>query len=269
MPELPEVETVTNSVKKHILNKSFNSLELFWPKTLDNFTILDFDKKIKDKKVVNVFRRAKYIIIQFENILLAVHLRMTGKLYAVDSLEKDQKHISLYLPFDNKYLIYKDTRKFGRFYMYDNMDILNHKLGIEPLSESFTQKWLIENMKKKKRQIKSLLFDQSFISGLGNIYIDESLWRAEIHPLTASHKISKPKVKALHASIVKVLSDSIKLGGSTIRDYTYDFAYVGNYALNLKVFGKQGEKCPRCKYKITKTKVAQRGTHYCKKCQKK
>ena len=150
MPELPEVETVTNSVKKHILNKSFDSLELFCPKTLDNFTILDFDKKIKDKKVVNVFRRAKYIIIQFENILLAVHLRMTGKLYAVDSLEKDQKHISLYLPFDNKYLIYKDTRKFGRFYMYDNMDILNHKLGIEPLSESFTQKWLIENMKKRK-----------------------------------------------------------------------------------------------------------------------
>ena len=140
---------------------------------------------------------------------------MTGKLYAVDSLEKDQKHISLYLPFDNKYLIYKDTRKFGRFYMYDNMDILNHKLGIEPLSESFTQKWLIENM-KKKRQMKSLLFDQSFISGLGNIYIDESLWRAEIHPLTASHKISKPKVK-FHASIVKSIRFNSR--GSTIRDY--------------------------------------------------
>ena len=269
MPELPEVETVTNSVKKHILNKSFNSLELFWPKTLDNFTILDFNQKIKGKKVINVFRRAKYIIIQFENILLAVHLRMTGKLYAVDSLEKNQKHISLYLPFDNKYLIYKDTRKFGRFYMYENMDVLNNKLGIEPLSDTFSKNWLIENMKLKKRQIKSLLFDQSFICGLGNIYIDESLWRAKIHPLALSNKISKAKIIDLHSSIVKVLSDSIKLGGSTIRDYTYDFAYVGNYALNLKVFGKDGHKCPRCDNIITKIKVAQRGTHYCKKCQRK
>ena len=269
MPELPEVETVTKSVKKHILNKSFNSIEVLWPKTLHNFTTVDFKNKIQDKKIVDVFRRAKYIIVQFESYLLAIHLRMTGKLYSVNKLNRNLKHISLYLPFDNKYLIYEDTRKFGRFYLYENMNILNQKLGIEPLSDTFSQTWLIENLKKKKRQIKSLLFDQSFVCGLGNIYIDESLWRAKIHPLSLSNKISKTKVISLHNSIVKVLSDSIKLGGSTIRDYTYDFAYVGNYALNLKVFGKDGQKCPRCDYMITKTKVAQRGTHYCKKCQKK
>ena len=269
MPELPEVETVTNSVKKHIINESFNSMTVIWPKTLHNFSNADFEKKIQGKNIINVFRRAKYIIIQFEKNLMAIHLRMTGKLYVVDNFDKNKKHISLYLQFNDKYLIYEDTRKFGRFYMYDNMDILNHKLGIEPLSESFTQKWLIENMKKKKRQIKSLLFDQSFICGLGNIYIDESLWRAKIHPLALSNKISKAKIIDLHSSIVKVLSDSIKLGGSTIRDYTYDFAYVGNYALNLKVFGKDGHKCPRCDNIITKIKVAQRGTHYCKKCQRK
>tara|TARA_A100000164_G_scaffold382102_1_gene438394 strand:+ start:4772 stop:5581 length:810 start_codon:yes stop_codon:yes gene_type:complete len=269
MPELPEVETVTNSVKKHIINKSFKSIEILWLKTLHNFTTVDFKQKIEGKNVIDVFRRAKYIIIQFEKNLLAIHLRMTGKLYVVDSFDKKQKHISLYLQFDDKYLIYEDTRKFGRFYMYENMDILNDKLGIEPLSDSFSQKWLIDGLKSKKRQIKSLLFDQSFICGLGNIYIDESLWRAKIHPLALSHKISKAKIINLHNSIIKVLSDSIKLGGSTIRDYTYDFAYVGNYALNLKVFGKDGQKCPRCDYIITKIKVAQRGTHYCKKCQRK
>ena len=186
-----------------------------------------------------------------------------------DNFDRNKKHISLYLQFNDKYLIYEDTRKFGRFYMYENMDILNNKLGIEPLSDIFSKNWLIENMKLKKRQIKSLLFDQSFICGLGNIYIDESLWRAKIHPLALSNKISKAKIIDLHSSIVKVLSDSIKLGGSTIRDYTYDFAYVGNYALNLKVFGKDGHKCPRCDNIITKIKVAQRGTHYCKKCQRK
>ena len=107
MPELPEVETVTNSVKNHIINKSFKSIEILWPKTLHNFTTADFKQKIEGKNVIDVFRRAKYIIIQFEKNLLAIHLRMTGKLYVVDSFDKNQKHISLYLQFDNKYLIYE------------------------------------------------------------------------------------------------------------------------------------------------------------------
>ena len=149
MPELPEVETVTNSVKNHIINKSFKSIEILWPKTLHNFTTADFKQKIEGENVIDVFRRAKYIIIQFEKNLLAIHLRMTGKLYVVDSFDKNQKHISLYLQFDNKYLIYEDTRKFGRFYMYENMDTLNNKLGIEPLSDTFSQKWLIDSMKSK------------------------------------------------------------------------------------------------------------------------
>ena len=193
---------------------------------------------------------------------------MTGKLYATERIDEKQKHISLYLSFGNKYLIFEDTRKFGRFYFYKDTSYLNSKLGIEPLSDKFSDNWITSKMKTKNRQMKALLFDQSFICGLGNIYIDEALWYAKIHPLSISSKVSKRKLIKLREGMIKVLAESIKSGGTTIRDYTYDFAYVGNYALNLNVFGKDGSKCSRCGTLIIKVKVCQRGTHYCPKCQK-
>lgn len=269
MPELPEVETVTQSVKKHLLGRQFDSIHVNWMKTLHNFTVSDFNSRIKDKVIKNVYRRAKYILLDLGEALIGVHLRMTGKLYVVDSIDKNKKHISLYLKFDNKYLIFEDTRKFGRFYLFDNMTYLNERLGVEPLSNDFSEDWMLENVKSKNRQIKSLLLDQSFICGIGNIYADEALWYAKIHPLSISSRIPPKKALKLREGIIKVLSESIKKGGTTIRDYTYDFAYVGNYALNLSVFGKQGEKCIRCNTLIVKSKVAQRGTHFCPNCQRK
>ena len=128
---------------------------------------------------------------------------------------------------------------------------------------------ILKNMKKRNRQIKSFLLDQSFICGIGNIYADEALWYAKIHPLSISSRVSRKKLLKLREGIVKVLSESIKRGGTTIRDFTYYFSYVGNYRLKLNVFGRQGEKCSRCDSLIIKDRVAQRGTHYCPKCQKK
>ncbi len=269
MPELPEVETVANSVRKHILNKSFESIHLNWKKTLENFTIDRFNVKAKNNPVIDVYRRGKYIIIAFDDCILAVHLRMTGKLYVVEELDVNKKHISLYLKFSNKYLLFEDTRKFGRFYLYRNINYLDEKLGVEPLSDEFSEDWLLNNIKNRSRQIKPLLLDQSFIAGIGNIYADEALWYASIHPLSISSNLSKRKIKILREGIIKVLSESIKLGGTTIRDYTYDFSYVGSYAINLNVFGKEGHNCSRCNTIIIKNKVAQRGTHFCPKCQKK
>ena len=268
MPELPEVETVTQSVKKQLLNKSFNSLTLNWRKTLHNFSIDDFNSQVKGKSIKDIYRRAKYIIMSGDRFVMAVHLRMTGKLYVSNSIDSKKKHISLYLKFGDKYLIFEDTRKFGRFYLYNSMEYLDNKLGVEPLSINFTDEWILENMINRNRQIKALLFDQSFICGLGNIYIDEALWYAKIHPLSISSSIPRKKILKLKEGIIKVLSESIKLGGTTIRDYTYDFSYVGNYALNLNVFGKQGLECPRCSTFLIKKKIVQRGTHYCPQCQK-
>ena len=120
MPELPEVETVTQSVKKHLLGRQFDSIHVNWGKTLHNFTISDFNSKIKGRAIKNVYRRAKYIMIDLEKALIGVHLRMTGKLYASNSIDSSKKHISAYLKFGDKYLIFEDVRKFGRFYMFDN-----------------------------------------------------------------------------------------------------------------------------------------------------
>ena len=267
MPELPEVETVTSSIKKHLLNNKFKSLTVNWNKTLHNFSIEDFNNQIKDKRIKNIYRRGKFIVFDFNKSIMAVHLRMTGKLYVKNKINQSKKHISLYLSCNHKYLIFEDTRKFGRFYLYDSIDYLDNKLGIEPFWEDFTEKWLIDNLKKKNRQMKQLLLDQSFVVGLGNIYTDEALWYAKIHPLSKSDKISVKKIKELHKAIKKVLSDSIKMGGSTIRDYTYDYSYVGNYALNLNAYGRNDKPCNRCSTKIIKLKVSQRGTYICPKCQ--
>ena len=122
MPELPEVETVTNSIKKHLLDKKFFSLSVNWKKTLHNFSIEDFNNQIKNKQIKNIYRRGKFIVFDFKECIMAVHLRMTGKLYVQSKINQSKKHISLYLKFDNKYLIFEDTRKFGRFYLYDTID---------------------------------------------------------------------------------------------------------------------------------------------------
>ena len=268
MPELPEVETVTKSIKKHLVDQKFDNLNVLWPKVLHNFTVSDFENRIKNQQITSIYRRAKYIVFEFKSCIMAVHLRMTGKLYVVSDVDENKKHISVVLKFSNKHLIFEDTRKFGRFYLYKNMDNLNSKLGLEPLTESFSFDWMYENMKNRNRQIKSLLLDQSFIAGLGNIYTDEALWHSKIHPLSKSDRISKKKIRKLVYAIKKVLSKSIESGGTTIRDYTYDYSYVGNYVLNLKVYGRNNHRCKRCKTYIVKYKIAQRGTYICPKCQK-
>ena len=268
MPELPEVETVTQSIKRHLVNKSFSSIKIRWPKTLENFSTYDFESKIKGRKIVDIYRRAKYIIFDFKSCIMTVHLRMTGKLYVVPKIDKNKKHISVYLQFSDKYLIYEDTRKFGRFNLYDNIGVLNEKLGIEPLTEDLSFNWMRQNLRNRSRQIKSLLLDQSFIVGLGNIYTDEALWYAKIHPLSKSDSIPDEKIKKLVISIKNVLSKSIESGGTTIRDYTYDYSYVGNYVLSLQAYGRKDNKCNRCDNLITKHVVAQRGTYICLECQK-
>ena len=268
MPELPEVATVTRSLKKHLSKQKFESLEVLNPKVLHNFTLDDFNKRVRGRKIQRIFRRAKFIILDFKTAILAIHLRMTGKLYVRPCGQKLGKHVAATLKFSNLCLIFEDARKFGRFYLYPNLDYLDQKLGVEPLEAAFSDAWLVEHLKQKERQIKGLLLDQSFVAGLGNIYTDEALWYAKIHPLTKAANIPKAKVKKLRAGIVKILQASIELGGSTIKDYTYDFDFVGSYALNLKVYGRKNEPCHRCGTPIIKKIIAQRGTYICPKCQK-
>ena len=269
MPELPEVQTVVNHIRGDLIGKKILGIMPLWKKSLQNFKPKDLSIKNKKNRILDVRRRAKFIIIDLGDFIIAVHLRMTGKLYIQEG-SSIPKHTRAIIKLKNsKNLIFDDIRKFGRIYLYKNLIEIDRKLGPEPLEKEFTDEWLYDNLKKRNRNLKALLLDQSFIAGLGNIYIDESLWESGIHPNSISSAISKPKVSLLHNSIQNILKKAIDNHGTTFMSFSFLNGRVGNYTNELKIFGKQGQPCKTCRNLIKKIKVAGRGTHICSNCQKK
>ena len=271
MPELPEVETVVRSIQPLVVGKTINAIETAanYPKVLATHTPSQFNKHVVGQTIKAVSRRGKYIVLQLENGFLLIHLRMTGRLLARLGPEDKSRHITATIVFsDRSKLYFKDYRKFGRFYYSESLAFLENKLGVEPLGDEFTAPWLISRLKDSKRKIKPLLLDQSFIAGLGNIYVDEALWAAKIHPETISNKISRNKTIMLHDAIQLILKQSIAKNGTTIINFKFGDGETGEFVNELKIFGRTGEPCPRCNTKIIKTRVAQRGTYLCPKCQK-
>lgn len=265
MPELPEVETVARSLQKLISGKKITSINIIFPNIIENTEIPC--SAIINQTIKSVNRRAKYIILYLETNIIAVHLRMTGKLYITDRL--NLKHIHVIITLNKKeYLVYENVRKFGRISILNNVSDIKQTLGIEPLSDKFNFDWCKQHFLIKNRQIKALLLDQSFIAGLGNIYIDEALWMSKIHPLQISSKISSKKLRNLHESIINILTKSIRYHGTTIRDFVFEGFRIGDYSSQLQVFNKTGLPCPRCYKPIIKLKVASRGTHICINCQR-
>ena len=163
-------------------------------------------------------------------------------------------------------MIYDDIRKFGGFYYFNNIDDFNLKVGVDPYEKEFTLKWLENGLKGRSRSIKYLLLDQKFICGLGNIYVDEILWLSKIHPQKKSNEIKN--VKTLYENIFTVLDNSLKHHGTTIINFKFDNMKTGEFKNELKVYGREGKVCFRCKNKITRKKIASRSTHYCQRCQK-
>jgi formamidopyrimidine-DNA glycosylase len=266
VPELPEVQTVVNTLQ-FIKNKKIIFFQNYWEKILfsKNYTYLD--QTIENQVIISIERIGKYIIIKLKNNYLAFHLRMTGYLYGSKKLNKN-KHVQCYFKFDdNSYLVYEDIRKFGGFYYLKDLDIINNKLGIDPYNKNFTANWLINNLDTKKRQMKALLLDQKFISGLGNIYVDEILWKSKIHPLKISNKLNQKSITNLFNSILPILDESIKFHGTTIINFKFDNMKTGNYRTKLNVYGRSGKQCNKCNSTIIKIRVAGRGTYICEKCQ--
>ena len=265
MPELPEVETIVRAIKPDLVGRTIISADLRWARTLATPSQTQFKKQIIGQEVVDVSRRAKYIIIHLKNYNLLIHLRMSGDLMIRAGKIKPEKHDRLLLHLsDNKYLAFNDTRKFGRVWFTDQPEEILGKLGPEPLEKSFTAQWLFENLRKRKRQLKPLLLDQTFLAGLGNIYTDECLHIAKLHPLAPSNTVTKKQAKALHAAIREVLEDGIRRNGASI-DWVYR---GGDYQNYFRVYDREGKPCSVCGTKIQKFTVGQRGTHVCPKCQK-
>ena len=264
MPELPEVETVVNNLRPKIANQIILGVKVLCPK------ILAFDYNlIINQQIFDIIRRGKYIILNLDIGYLVIHLRMTGKLFAISKLENlanYQKHLHVIFELSGNYLLFADQRQFGRISYHQDLTWLENKLGPEPLLEYFTLDYLIE-ICNSSRPIKVLLLDQSKIAGLGNIYVDEVLWQAGVHPKTNACNILNKQIKLIYHAIRQILQSAINMQGTTFLSYAFDGNQKGNFLQELKVFKRDKLPCLRCGNVITKIKVAQRGTHICEKCQ--
>ena len=270
MPELPEVETIRNNLRRgdpntpSLLEMKVIGALILWDRTLAVPSKAEFLARLPGQKIKALDRRGKYLIFKLSNDFLLIHLRMSGDLCLSKATEPIDSYCRLALVFeDNWRLSFLDTRKFGRVWLVENPDSILRKLGPEPLDPDFDPKDFFLALQKRKRQIKPLLLDQSFLAGLGNIYTDEALFLAKVHPLTVSNTISEEHSNELFKSIRQVLSDGIKQNGSSI-DWVYRGGEHQNYFF---VYDRADRPCRNCESMISRIVVGQRGTHYCPVCQ--
>ena len=264
MPELPEVETIARKLKPELVDKTILEANLRWPRTLAYPSAKKFKEQIKGQKILRIGRRAKYLDISLSEFNLLIHLRMSGDLFIKEGKIKPEKHDRLILKLTgDKSLVFNDTRKFGRVWLTANPENVLGKLGPEPLSRDFTPQWLHSALHNKHRQLKPLLLDQTFLAGLGNIYTDEALHIAKLHPLAVSDSLTTEQTQALQDAVRKVLKEGIRRNGASI-DWVYR---GGEFQNHFRVYDREGKPCPVCGTQIERIVVGQRRTHYCPKCQ--
>ncbi len=268
MPELPEVESTVQYLKERVTGLSIEGATVLWDRTIALTSPHAFCHQLAGSQIADVFRRGKLVglrIVGKREQYLYTHLRMSGSLDVMAKALPIAPHDRVVIFLSNgKTIRFNDTRKFGRMYLTTSPDDVVAKLGIEPLSPEFTADALRAMLSSKKGAIKPLLLNQSFIAGLGNIYVDESLWRAKIHPLTPANRVPSPKQGALHEAIRAVLSEAVSLLGTDFGDGVVD---GGMYT--PAVYGQNGQPCGRCGTVIRRVVVGQRGTHLCPSCQRK
>lgn len=287
MPELPEVEIVRLQLKHKVLKKTIKRVEIFHMRTVEHNR--SFGKKLVGKIIADIDRVGKLMIFSFKdekNLFLLAHLKMTGQFFFID--EKGQvaggghsitaadtklptKHTRVVFHFtDGTALYFNDMRLFGYTKLANAKEVEEARKGFGPelIDPDFDVKWFTEKILNRRTPIKAALLDQSFVAGLGNIYVDEALWRAKVKPMRITNTINRKEAAAIAAASGDVMLESIKVGGTTFKNFIDTNGHAGNFSKNLKVFGKQNTPCPRCKTTILKTRCAGRGTHFCPKCQK-
>lgn len=273
MPELPEVETVRKTLQRLVNGKTIRDVDVFYDKIVRNVTVEEFRNKLTDQTIQNFKRYGKHLLIEFEDFYLISHLRMEGKYFIkhTDSPKDKHEHIIFYFT-DGETLRYHDTRKFGTMDIIPKEELYTNspltKLGFEPFEPEMTTTYLYNKLKHKSIAIKSALLDQTIIVGLGNIYVDETLFRSKLHPETKSNRITKKDTEKIIESSKQVLQKAVDLGGTTIRSYTSSLGVTGRFQNELQVHMNEGEPCPICTTTIEKIKVNGRGTYYCPSCQK-
>jgi formamidopyrimidine-DNA glycosylase len=275
MPELPEVQTIVNDlIAAGIPGTTILRARVFWPRSIAKPSPHAFCRTIKGRRVNSIRRRGKFMVFELSGGLsLLMHLRMSGRLHWVSRHARRLPHEHVVVEFDNgRQLRLHDTRKFGRFYLVENPQEVLGRLGPEPLTRSFTATALAQRVTPRKRSLKPLLLDQTVIAGLGNIYVDEALWEAGLHPCRLSSSLTPREIKALHRAIARVLRRGLKNLGTSLGTGKPNFYSVarrqGRNRDELKVFRRTGLPCPRCKTPIQRIVVGQRSTHVCPACQR-
>ena len=274
MPELPEVETVVNDLlASGIVGRTITGARVFWPRSVAMPSAEAFCQALPGRAIERVWRRAKYLIMDLSggDHLLA-HLRMSGRIHLVAPDEPRAKHEHIVIDLDDgRQIRLHDTRKFGRMYLVREFDAVLGHLGPEPLSGDFTAAILLARLHEHDRQLKPLLLDQAFLAGLGNIYTDEALWEAQIHPCRRSSSISEEEARRLHRAIQSVLRRGIENAGTSLGNGKANFYSVkkrqGRNVQALNVFRRTDLPCPRCATRIERIIVGQRSTHLCPACQ--
>ncbi|WP_042459619.1 DNA-formamidopyrimidine glycosylase [Neobacillus dielmonensis] len=274
MPELPEVETVRKTLINLVQSKQIEHITVYWPKIIKNpAEVEQFIDALKGETILDVGRRGKFLIIYTDQYALVSHLRMEGRYGLYPSVEPFDKHTHVIFHFtDGTELRYRDVRKFGTMHLYKKGEEFVKPplvdLGPEPFSENFTKQYLKKCLSKTSRKIKPALLDQTILVGLGNIYVDEALFRAGIHPERLASSLTDKEITRLHKEIVDTLGEAVKKGGSTIRSYVNSQGEIGMFQLELYAYGREGEACKKCGTPLEKIKVGGRGTHFCPNCQK-
>jgi len=273
MPELPEVTTIVRELREEaLIGKKIVSAKIYWERSIATPKPETFCRQIHGQFFTDVHRRGKFIVFTLTKDVLLVHLRMTGKFLLTKEEVPPTSHerIRLYLD-DGRILRYEDQRKFGKWYLVNSHKKYLDQLGLEPFAPEFTEAALATLLQGRKTAIKPFLLNQKYIAGLGNIYVDEALWEAKIHPERPVFSLSKEEIRALHRAIPQVLQKGIDNTGTSLGSSRANYFSVsgrrGGNQHKLNVFRREGLPCPRCGKTIVKIVVAQRGTHLCLDCQ--
>ncbi len=272
MPELPEVETLARHLHGLLVGAVLARVEVLWPRSIALPEADDFVRQVPGLRIEGVGRRGKFIVFALSGgVHLLIHLRMSGQVCVAPAGTAPDGHARVVFDLaDGRRLIFSDTRKFGRMYLTRDVHAVTGKLGVEPLAEDFRVADLCTLLAGRRGALKPLLLRQDLLAGLGNIYADEALFAARLHPQRKADTLTPGEVRRLYTAIRRLLAQAIHSRGSTLRDSRYRDAEgrPGEFQERLCVYQRRGEPCVRCGTPIERTVVSQRGTHYCPHCQK-
>jgi formamidopyrimidine-DNA glycosylase len=282
VPELPEVETVRRQLEPVLVGRRFERVVILDPRLVRPFEPLEVAAELEGETVAAVERRGKYLIVRFQSCrVLLIHLRMTGSLRHVPAghdgrvgdgrLQDDPYRRAVVSLDDGSDVAYRDVRRFGTWLLVEPGELeqyLNERLGAEPLARAFTAKALGARLAGRRAPLKAALLDQKTLAGMGNIYVDEALWRARLHPLRPAREVTPDELRELAPAIRAALRAGIARQGATLRDYATPNGGSGAMQHAFKVYGRAGEPCDRCGTPIEKIRVAGRGTWFCPSCQR-